>query len=317
MSAALNTWDEPFLPWVESANDRRFKKILFISIIVFSIFGLAVPFLPTSEPVKKDLKTISPRLAQLVMEKRKQPPPPIPKPVKQKKKAKPKVKEKAKEKKRLKKPEKKKKLTKTQKTAQKVAASSGLVALSDELSDLRDSFDLSEFDDQPLSKAGKNNKPDFSSPSVITSNATKGSGGIKASSLSRSTGGGKLASRSTTKVRSNLAAGVSKKKVVKRSKSGKLIRPEYEIEQVFQKNKGAIYSIYNRALRKDPSLQGKVVLELTIAPNGKVIKVRILSSDLNNPKLEKKLMARVKLFRFKPSNAEKVTVKYPIDFLPS
>lgn len=314
MSSAINTWDEPFLPWVESANDRRFKRILLISIIVFSILGLIIPFLPTPELVKKDLKTISPRLAQLVLEKRKLPPPPVVKPVKQKQKIKPKVKRK--ESKTLKPREKNKALKVSQKVSRKVAASSGLMALSDELDDLRDSFDLTEFEDQPLTNLAKTSTPDFATPSVISSSATKGSGGIKTAKLTKSTGGGALASRRTTKVKSNIAAAV-KKKVVKPSASGQLIRPEYEIEQVFQKNKGAIYSIYNRALRKDPGLQGKVVIELTIAANGRVTKARILSSELNNKKLERKLIARVKLFKFKPGNSIQVTVKYPIDFLPS
>jgi len=313
-----NTWNEPFLPWVQSENDRRFLRILLVCVIVFSIFGAIVPFLPTSEPEKKDLKTVSPRLARLIMEKRKLPPPPIPKPVKPKAKPKPEVKKKpkAKQKKPLKKPVKRK-LNKKQQVAKKAAASTGLMTMTDELSDLRDSFDISEFDDQPLSKAGKTKPKDFSAPAVISSRtAMKSSGGIKSSQLGKSTGGGKLASRSTTKVRSNIDTGTAKK-TVKRGKSGRAIRPEYEIEQVFQKNKSAIYGIYNRALRKDPTLQGKVVIELTIAPNGKVVKARILSSELNNPKLERKLLARVKLFRFKPSNSEQVTVRYPIDFLPS
>jgi len=305
------TWDEPFLPWVESANDRRFRKILLIVVIIFAVLALIFTFLPKPVPEKKDLKTVSPRLAQLIMEKRKAPPPP-PKPVKQRK-----AKPKPAAKKRLKKPAKKKKLTKKQKTAQKKAASSGLVAMADELNDLRDSFDLSEFDDQPLSTSGKTKTQNFSKQSVIASKALKSSGGIKTSGLSQSTGGSNLKGRKTTKVSSNIATGPSKTAPTKRNKSGKLVRPEYEIEQVFQKNKGAIYSIYNRALRKDPSLQGKVVIELTIASSGKVIKARILSSELNNPRLEKKLIARVKLFRFKPSKAAKVTVKYPIDFLPS
>lgn len=308
----IDTWNEPFLPWVESENDRRFKRILLVCIIVFSIIGLIIPYLPTPKPVQKDLKSVSPRLAQLVLEKKKLPPPPVPKAQKKT----PKPKPKAEKKKPIKKPVKKKALTPKQKSAQKVAASSGLVALSDELNDLRDSFDLAEFEDQPLSKSGKTKTQDFSNQSVISSKALKSSGGIKTSRLSKSTGGGKLASRSTTKVSSNIATGSAAKKV-KRSKSGRTIRPEFEIEQVFQKNKGAIYSIYNRALRKDPTLQGKVVIELTIAPNGRVIKARILSSDLHNPKLERKLIARVKLFRFKPGNTEQVTVKYPIDFLPS
>lgn len=301
--AHSTTWDEPFLPWVESQNDRRFKKLLFVFLTVSLVLGAIVPFLPTPEPVQKDLKTVSPRLAKLILEKKKQPPPPPPKVEKKEKK------------KKVEKKKVEKKKTKKQEDAMKKAASTGLVALSDELMDLRESFDFTAADDVPLKKSADIGKETFDR-NVITSKATKDSGGIKTNTLTRSTGGSNLASRSTTQVQSTLGTGTSKT-VAKRSSSGKLIRPEQEIEQVFQKNKGAIFSIYNRALRKDPTLQGKVILELTIAPDGQVIKCKVLSSELNNPNLERKLIARVKLFRFKPSNVEQIVVKYPIDFLPS
>ena len=59
-----------------------------------------------------------------------------------------------------------------------------------------------------------------------------------------------------------------------RSGSGKASRSIEEIKLVFERNKGAIYAIYNRALREEPSLQGKVVLELKIAPSGEVVDVQ-------------------------------------------
>ena len=43
--------------------------------------------------------------------------------------------------------------------------------------------------------------------------------------------------------------------------SAKAARTREEIELVFDKNKSAIYSLYSRALRENPALQGKVVLE--------------------------------------------------------
>ena len=48
--------------------------------------------------------------------------------------------------------------------------------------------------------------------------------------------------------------------------SAKAARTREEIELVFDKNKSAIYALYSRALRENPALQGKVVLEVTIAP---------------------------------------------------
>ena len=70
-------------------------------------------------------------------------------------------------------------------------------------------------------------------------------------------------------------------------------------------------------MRKDPSLQGKVVIELTIEPSGVVSNVRILSSELDNKSLERKLVLKIKKFKFAKANVAKITVTYPIDFLPS
>ena len=86
---------------------------------------------------------------------------------------------------------------------------------------------------------------------------------------------------------------------------------------VFDRNKGAIYSVYNRALRKDPSLQGKLVLQLTMAPSGKVTACSVVSSELHDATLEQKISTRVKLFNFGAKSAEAVTITYPIDFQPA
>ena len=95
-------------------------------------------------------------------------------------------------------------------------------------------------------------------------------------------------------------------------------RTDEEIQIVFDKYKAALYRIYNRELRKNPTLQGKVVLEITIAASGQVTDCKIVSSELNNPELERKLIARVKSFRFKSRpDVDTVVVKYPIDFLPT
>lgn len=303
MRGPASVSEELFLPWVESANDRRFKRILLIVVASFILISSIVPFLPVPEIVKKDLKTVAPRLSKLILEQKKQPPPPPPV-------AKKKVKKKPVEKKKV----EKKKVEKKD-AARKKAASSGLVALSSELLDLRESFDLPMMHSKPLKKSKGAEKQTFQDD-LITAKATRSSAGIETKKLTRSTSGSNLSGRTTTKVSSD----IGEKVVVARRKSasgGVSIRNENEIERVFQKNKGAIYSIYNRALRKDPSLAGKVVLELTISPAGKVIKCKVVSTDLNAPGLEKKIIARVKLFKFSSGNVQETTIKYPIDFLPS
>ncbi|MCU7916033.1 MAG: TonB family protein, partial [Candidatus Thiodiazotropha sp. (ex Gloverina cf. vestifex)] len=104
---------------------------------------------------------------------------------------------------------------------------------------------------------------------------------------------------------------------ISEGKNHKGNRTREEIQTVFDQNKGAVYALYNRALRSDPALRGKVVLELTISPAGKVTKCRILSSELNDSKLERKLVSRIKLFKFSAKDVETAIISYPIDFLPS
>ena len=312
-SAYLQSKDVLFLPWVESANDRRFKRILIIVLLVAGLFGAVVPYLPTPEIVKADLAKASPRITKLILQKKVIPLPPPPVPEKKP------VKKDPVEKKPDQVPEKKKPVKKAlvkkplvSKAFEK-ASRSGLVALSDELAQLRDNFDLPSFDDKPLKKSGEIAPTNFNT-NILTAKARQSSDGIDTSKLSRATGTGGLSKRSTTNITSSLNEKVAP---VKRERTRSNQRDKREIEQVFQTNKGAIYSIYNRALRKDPTLQGKVIVELTISPQGSVTMCRIVSSELNDAALERKIASRIKLFKFKSANVPDTTVTYPIDFFPS
>jgi protein TonB len=176
---------------------------------------------------------------------------------------------------------------------------------------------------------------------LITSNATQGSGGINTAGYSRDSGGGGLAGRATTLVEgvagggggggpgggggragSGTGSGSGGKSLaqggtLQKGSSGKASRSIEEIKLVFERNKGAIYALYNRALRDEPALQGKVVLELKIAPSGQVEGLRIVSSELKAEELEKKLLARIRQFDFGAKDVDLMVVTWPVDFLPS
>ncbi|MCW9023370.1 MAG: TonB family protein [Gammaproteobacteria bacterium] len=298
----------PILPWTETDFDRRFRKILLIFLLVFIAIGAAVPFLSRPDIKPQSLNQVAPRLAKLILQKKQTL---KPKPQATVKKEEPKKAEKAKPK-----PEKKKKAQPKDESqqARKKAQRSGLLAMQDELADLRESFDVSSLNTtQPISKSGKQ-KSQTRNDNILGTRARSGSQGINTGSLSKATGGTALSGRTGTQVSSHI-----KKfdKPSERAGNGRAARSQEEIELVFQQNKGAIYSLYNRALRKDPSLQGKVLLELTISADGSVIRARIVSSELNAPKLEKRLVSRIKLFKFSRRDVDSVTVTYPIDFLPS
>jgi TonB family protein len=86
---------------------------------------------------------------------------------------------------------------------------------------------------------------------------------------------------------------------------------------VFDQNKGAIYALYNRALRSNPALQGKLVLKLTIEPSGQVSDVQVVSSELGDDELERKLVQRIRMFSFLSKDVPPVTTTKPIDFFPA
>ena len=167
---------------------------------------------------------------------------------------------------------------------------------------------------------GKVGETTRSERSLITSKVGTSSGGINTASLSRGYGGGagSLTGHTTTQVIVRDARGAGGPTRCERGAgSGKASRSEEEIALVFDRNKGAIYALYTRALRDKPDLQGKLVLELTIGADGSVTRCEVVSSELNDPELERKLVARVKLFRFEAKDVGTITVTKPIDFFPA
>jgi periplasmic protein TonB len=287
------------LPWSPAEDmERRFRKIFRNLLIVFAIFAVLVPFLPHHNQVV-NTDSLPERVVQLVME----PPPPPPPPP----------------------PPKPEKPVEKAPVAQKPvpapvdprvkASKSGLLANLDDLAALRD-VDLDK-----LSK----NQPKTTDPgdvsvvqrSLITSKAGGTSGGISApTSSGLAAGSGSLNGIRTAQVKDpTLATGNAG--ATRAGGSGKASRGAEEIALVFTKNKGAIDSMYARALRDNPALQGKVVIEMTISPSGDITAVRIVSSELNDPEFEAKLKARIMLFKFEAKDVATLTATKPIDFFPA
>lgn len=313
----VTTYTGAQLPWSATfQEDKWFKKILLGCFLMLFICGVVIPMLPVPKIERAKLESLPPQLAKVVMEKKKLPPPPKPKPKpkkeeKPKEKEKPKPKEKPKEKK---KPEKKKeKPKKTVEQARKKAATSGVLAFADELADMRESLDLDTLKPTAnlTASAGQAEKIERS---IITGRATSTSGGITTSEFSRDAGGTALSTRETTRVKTVAVEKIKKQE--KKKKAGLSGRTDESVRKVFDRNRGALFAIYNRALRKDPSLQGKVTLELVIEPDGAVSSCKVVSSELNSPALEAKLISRIKLINFGVEKVSRSKINYSIDFLP-
>ena len=207
-------------------------------------------------------------------------------------------------------------------TAQQLAreqAQKQLNQVKDELADLREQLDLKPLE-QTKNLTGAVGADSHAERSLITSKVGAGSGGItSANSQPRFRHGRGLAHRARHGRRGleHRPLGLDARGPTRTGTSGKAARSREEIELIFDRNKGAIYALYSRALREQPELQGKMVLEFTISPTGEVTMCRVVSSELNDPELEKKIVARVRLFRFEAKDVETITTTKPIDFFPA
>ena len=309
------------LPWTSgSSQERKFQRLLGIVFLIVFVLSIVWPFIPTPEPDPMEVIEIPPRIAQLLLEEKPlppPPPPPEPEPEEPEPEDEPEPEQVAEtepepEPEPIPEPEPEPDRTEIAREQ----AQAAFMPFAEDLADLVDKELLDTVDDTNLtSSVGESQR---SERSMITSKVGTASGGINTASMSRNTGGTGIAGRSTTKVDSPVAGLAQSAGGARRTgTSGKASRSREEIELVFDKNKGAIFALYNRALRADPTLEGKLVLRLTIAPNGEVTFCEIVSSELGDPELERKLVLRVKQFRFDSRDVEPITTTKPIDFFPA
>jgi len=293
------------LPWDgDLESSQRFRKILRVLLILLAIFGILFPLLP--RPQHTIAEEVPERLARVMTQTPKPPappPPPAPKP-EEKPKIEPKL--------AMVRPP----VDQHQRAHEK--AQKQLNQVKDQLADLRDIMDLKPLETKNLS--GAVGADAHAERSLITSKVGAGSGGITSANSSRGfgTGAGSLTGHETTAVNSGIvASGLNAKGPAASGGGGKAARSREEIELIFDRNKGRIYSLYARALRDNAELQGKLVLEFSIAPSGEVTMCRVVSSELKDPELERKIVALVRLFRFDAKDVDTITTTKPIDFFPA
>ncbi len=302
-----------------SEQERRFRRLTGRVLLVVLVVSLIMPLLPVPERAPDAVEDIPPRLARFMLEREPVAPPPPPPVVVQERPVEPVVV-----------PERPREVvppepqvqpppqpeTRVTEQARERAASAGVMPMMDQLAALRDSAALANVLGADTQAASS--QPARAERAMITSRSGQSSGGITTAALSRGTGGEGLAGRSATTVASPVAGmQVATPDARGDRNDGVASRSREEIEMVFDQHKGAIYALYSRALRSDPTLQGKMVLRLTIAPNGAVTECEVVSSELNDAELERRLVQRIMMFQFEDRNVAPVTTTKPIEFFPA
>ena len=303
------------MPWAEQREDtQRYRKIRLVVLFFGLLLGIGVTLLKA--PVEKQKEEIIPeRLAELVVKKK-----PEPRPVEQKPAG---IKDDNAA------PGDVAQLPSDTQKARASAETKGVLALKNGFADLMgDSADSAKMGASArVTRSGNAATGDAPQRSVIGSQAAGGSGGINTSGLSRQGGTGSgngggggngVGGGGFSRVTSNIGGGGGGGGGRPLSNGTGPSRTDEEIQIVFDRYKAALYRIYNRELRTNPLLKGKMMLRISIKPDGSVSLCKLESTNMDSPTLIKEVLARVEQFNFGPkAGVPTTTILYPIDFLPA
>ncbi|HTN35178.1 MAG TPA: AgmX/PglI C-terminal domain-containing protein [Marinobacter sp.] len=302
------------LPWrAEAGENRRYGIMLALMLVLFLPPALLIPNLELPEIERSEAEKIPPQLARLIDRPEKQPevvtPAPEPEPE-----AEPAVAEAPPEEPAPKvvqpqvKPQPVQPQSVTQ--AREKAANSGLLAMKDKLASLRKPERAPSRHLQANTGVG----PMAINTTIIDADAAlQGSGGVEDVAAPDTQ---VAVAEHRVKHVEVVSEPVRTAGTTRPAAPSAGERTMSNIRQVFDAQKTALYSLYQRELRQNPSLEGKLLLELVIEPDGSVSACRVVSSELKNPALEQRIAMRVRLFDFGADNVETRTVRFPVDFLP-
>jgi len=318
--------DRPtIMPWArDGEDDRRFRQSLSRSLLAAILLGVLIPFIGLPLPDLVEIPEIPERYASLIRHEEPPPPPPPPvveepAPVEQIPEPEPVLAEETP-------PEVVPEAQTEPAPAPAEAApepevrSAGILAFRESFSSLAD--------ERPAARLGSeariNNAGEAAvgrtERSMITTQEPGSSGGINLASLSRDVGGGGGGQQIDGVEVGQVASSIGGTGSSDRPLSGGAMagRTDEEIQIVFDRYKAALYRLYNRELRNDPTLRGQMILELTIEPDGSVSYCIVRSSDMGAPALEQQVAERVRTFDFgAKTDVPAITILYPIDFLPA
>jgi outer membrane biosynthesis protein TonB len=309
------------MPWTrDGEDDQRFRRSAGIALLLAITFSVILPYIPLPALVSADGTVVPERVVRLLMEERPAPPTPP------KEEPKPKLPAQVAET-----PQTKpapQRVARVEKKIEEVvpetpAKEEGILAFRSKLAAAKDDQVVARLGNQARIDNSDYNSAGRAERSMLTTSAPGSSGGINLSSLSRGTGGGNGAggnmagvqvTRATSAIASVGTPGGDRPLSGDGASPG---RTDEEIQIVFDRYKAALYRLYNKELRKDPTLKGQIVLRLTIEPDGSVSMCELKSSDMTAPDLIAAVVERVKGFDFGAKAVPAITIFYPIDFLPA
>ncbi|MCZ6818822.1 MAG: AgmX/PglI C-terminal domain-containing protein [Calditrichaeota bacterium] len=91
-------------------------------------------------------------------------------------------------------------------------------------------------------------------------------------------------------------------------------RTEESVRAVLLAYTGRLTYIYNKYLKRDPGLKGKMVVEVVIAASGSVASARLATSTMGNAEFEREVLSFIRRWKYDDIDEGEVTVTYPLFF---
>jgi len=289
----------------ENKQDKLFSRLLIAFLSLYLVFGILVPMMDRVELPREIKEQVPVQLTRVLLQKQekiKEIPPPV---IEEEPKPEESVEELVKE------PVKTKR-----EVAKEKAKTSGLAAMKDDLLSLREAFIVKPnkgalIEEKVIAAETVKRK-------LLAAKANEQSQSIASAKTSKTVLSDELSTHNTQKIHlaeeEVLASSMGEGTEPEISLAN--VRSEMKLRQTLEANKSRLYSLYNRALRKNPFLKGKVLFEIEIQPNGRVSSVTIQSSELEDKALERRLKTILKSIDFGVEDVEEISTVWAIEFLP-
>jgi outer membrane biosynthesis protein TonB len=292
-------------------EDQFFSRVVLISLIVLVLLSIAVGLYQVPERSRAQLEKLPPQLARVKLEEREIIPPepielpePEPEPLPE--------------------PEPEQQVVDaspvTPEQARTQAQQVGLLAMQDDLAALRQTFTVNQQAPQ-LQRDGQQNaataEPELIANPQLAKTATKAAAAVSSDVARADLSSAQSTTLADAQLRGLASAAPTSANTSSSNDSAiEGGRSEASIRQTLDANKSSLYTLYNRALRANPLLKGKVVFELIINPDGSLQQVSIVESELNDERLERQLQLRLQAVNFGAADVSPTRSKWTIAFLP-
>lgn len=110
---------------------------------------------------------------------------------------------------------------------------------------------------------------------------------------------------------------IQKPQSIEGAASSNAKRDQNAINAVVSSHRSSIRMSYEKFLRRDPSLQGKITVRFTIAASGIITDISIIDNSTMNRELENEIVRKIRMWRFETIPEGDVTVTYPFIFAPA